>query len=112
MFVATNRIKIKRGHGAELEERFARRAGVEKQPGFVSFELWRQEHGDEHEEYVVVTHWESEATHAAWTHSDAFRAAHAGARADFLLGPGEVKRYDVRLASSPAAPKTPIVGAQ
>ena len=59
MYVATNRIKVAKPHGAELEERFGPRGGVEKQPGFLGFELWRSDKEMDHEEYLVVTHWES-----------------------------------------------------
>ena len=60
MFVGTNRIKIKKGYGEELEELFRSRGEVAREPGFVDFELWRQEGDLEHEEYLVVSRWESE----------------------------------------------------
>ena len=41
MFVGTNRIKIKKGYGKELEELFRSRGEVAREPGFVDFELWR-----------------------------------------------------------------------
>jgi heme oxygenase (staphylobilin-producing) len=50
MFVATNRIKIKKGFGEQLEELFRSRGEVAKEPGFVDFELWRQDDTDDHEE--------------------------------------------------------------
>ena len=101
MFVSTNRIRLTRGAGPELEESFSRRAGLEGQPGFLRFELWKLDRQEEHDEYLVVTHWESESAHAAWTGSEAFKQAHAGPRPDFLLGPGEIKAYQVRLVSAP-----------
>ena len=102
MFVATNRIKIARGNGADLEERFGPRGGVEQQPGFGGFELWRLDHEGEHEEYLVVTHWESEDAFKQWIGSESFREAHANMRLDYIIGAGESASYDVRLSSVPA----------
>ena len=107
MFVATNRLRIAKSSGSELEERFRLGRGVEREPGFLGFELWKLEREAEHEEYLVVTHWESKETHAQWLQSEAFRRAHSGARADFILGPGEVSNYEVRLFSSPAPTHSP-----
>lgn len=102
MFVATNRLKIKKGYGSDLEERFARQGRVAEASGFLGFELWKLLSDSETEEYVVVTHWESNEAHDAWTQSDAFRQAHSGNRADFMAGPPEFGTYDVRLEVKPA----------
>lgn len=107
MFVAINRLKVKQGHGHELEERFARRGGVEQQPGFLGFELLKRvwsHHDDGVEEYLVMTHWHSREHHTAWTQSEAFAQAHAGPRPDFLAGPGEPSGYEVCLSRRPAFP--------
>jgi sirohydrochlorin cobaltochelatase len=108
MFVAINRLKAKQGHGHELEARFAQRRGVERQPGFLGFELLKRvwsPHGDDGaEEYLVVTRWRSREDHRAWTQSAAFAQAHAGPRPDFLLGPGEPAGYAVRLSHPPVPP--------
>jgi heme-degrading monooxygenase HmoA len=65
MFVATNRLTIKAGFGQELEQHFGRRGGVEQQPGFLGFELWKREKDADHEEYLVVTRWESKEAQQA-----------------------------------------------
>lgn len=101
MFVAVNHLIVKPGYGAEVERRFGARSGVERQPGFVRFELWRLRTQEDHEEYLVVTHWESEEDHANWVKSEAFRRAHAGGRPDFFLG-SHLSFYDVRLSAGPA----------
>ena len=98
MFVATNRIKIKKGFGEQLEELFRSRGEVAKEPGFVDFELWRQDDTDDHEGYLVVSRWESEEHHNEWTRSDSFRAAHSGPPTDFIMGHGELSSYQIRLA--------------
>jgi len=105
MFIATNRLRVQPGSGSELEERFRRRGGVEGQPGFIRFELWKLAGAEAGEEYLVVTHWESEAAHVNWTQSESFRQSHSGIRGDFFLGPPEFQKYDVRLSSTPAGAK-------
>ena len=103
MYVVTNRISIAPGNGADLEERFGPRGGVENQPGFKGFELWKQNQDEDHEDYLVVTHWESEEAFKGWIGSESFREAHANMRIDYIIGPGELNKYDVRLSSSPPA---------
>jgi heme-degrading monooxygenase HmoA len=105
MFIATNRIMVKTGYGDTLASMFKARGAVQDHAGFISFELWKMNNTPEHEDFLVVTHWESEEHHHTWTRSDAFRSAHAGGPPDFLLGPGEFHTYDVvhRLEASGAA---------
>ncbi len=98
MFVGTNRIKIKKGYGKELEELFRSRGEVAREPGFVDFELWRQEGDPEHEEYLVVSRWESEEHHNQWLRSYSFKQAHSGPPADYIMGHGEFISYQIRLA--------------
>lgn len=84
--VKINAIHVPEGAGAELEARFAARAGtVEKSPGFLGFQLLRPTAGESR--YFVVTHWESEEAFAAWRDGDA-RAAHSAA-------PGEAPKRPV-----------------
>ena len=111
MYVVTNKIIIAKGNGADLEQRFGPRGGVEREPGFKGFELWRcdpdadgeSDEDSEKEEYLVVTHWESEDYFKGWIKSESFREAHSNMRIDYIVGPGELKRYEVRLTSSPVS---------
>ncbi len=103
MFIATNRIKIKSGHGDDLETRFGHSGGVEKEPGFLGFELWRMDGTNDHEEYLVVSRWEAKEDHDKWTQGESFRRAHSGPPADYIMGRGEFSSYDVRLSTRPAA---------
>ena len=74
--VKINAINVPPQAGAELERRFAARAGtVDGSPGFLGFQLLRPTAGEER--YFVVTQWEDEESFAAWRDGDA-RAAHAG----------------------------------
>lgn len=73
--VKINAISVPPQAGAELEKRFAARAGtVEGSPGFLGFQLLRPVAGDDR--YFVVTQWEDEESFAAWRDGSA-RAAHA-----------------------------------
>ncbi len=74
--VKINAIDVPEGAGAELEKRFAARAGtVEDSPGFLGFQLLRPVKGESR--YFVVTQWESDEAFDAWAAGPA-RAAHAG----------------------------------
>ena len=99
MFVSTNRIRISKDHSDELEERFKPRGGVEQNPGCVDFELWKLNKDADHEEYLVVTHGESEDAFKAWTRSDSFKEAHSRTPLEGIVGHGEINLYNVRLAT-------------
>lgn len=73
--VKINAIHVPENAGAELEERFAARAGaVEGSPGFLGFQLLRPTAGESR--YFVVTQWADEESFAAWRDGRG-RAAHA-----------------------------------
>ena len=83
--VKINAIEVAPGRGAELEERFARRAAeVETMPGFRGFELLRPTTGETR--YYVYTRWESEEHFRAWVESPAFTRGHAQASAAGPVG--------------------------
>ena len=98
MYAVTNRIRVKTGHGVDIEKTVGKRGGVEKEPGFKSFELWRQEVEEDHEVFLVVTRWETKEDFKNWTQSASFREAHSGGPPDFILG-GELANYEVKLSS-------------
>jgi heme-degrading monooxygenase HmoA len=78
--VKINAITVPEGAGAELEARFAARAGaVEQAPGFEAFELLRPVEGESR--YFVYTRWASEEAYQAWVSSPAFAHGHRGAGA-------------------------------
>ncbi|MEH1166159.1 antibiotic biosynthesis monooxygenase [Micromonospora sp. CPCC 205539] len=78
--VKINAIEVPPGAGAELEKRFAARAGtVENSPGFLGFELLRPVAGETR--YFVYTRWETEEAYQAWAAGPS-RTAHAAAPGD------------------------------
>src|SRR5215207_10087912 len=73
--VKINAITVPPDAGAEIERRFAARAGdVDKQPGFEGFELLRPTDGSNR--YFVVTRWADEESFQAWMSSRAFGEQH------------------------------------
>jgi phosphonatase-like hydrolase len=73
--------RSREGMGAELEKRFAARAGeVDGMPGFEEFMLLRPVAGDSR--YFVVTRWETEEAFQAWRTSREFQQQHANTHED------------------------------
>jgi heme-degrading monooxygenase HmoA len=105
--VKINAIEVDPARGAELEQRFANRASeVEKQPGFLGFELLRPTAGETR--YFVYTRWESEEAYQGWVTSSAFTRGHAQAAADKgaqkpVAHGSSVLAFDVVLAAGPTA---------
>jgi len=76
--IRINAITVPEGGGAELERRFAARAGdVDDREGFEGFELLRPTDGSSR--YFVVTRWRDEASFDAWRQSQSFANEHAKA---------------------------------
>jgi heme-degrading monooxygenase HmoA len=94
MIVVSNRIKVAAGFEKEFEDRFAGRAGlVEKSPGFVRLEILRPVKS---EYYIVLTHWQDEASFHAWTESREFQEAHRNRpRAELFAGPNVFEMHEV-----------------
>lgn len=93
MIVVINRLTAKDPETARhIEDRFqARMKSVDKRPGFLSFELWK----DAENPLVLssVTRWESRAAFEAWVASDDFKKAHERhAAAREAQRPGEPQR--------------------
>jgi heme-degrading monooxygenase HmoA len=81
--VRINAITVPAERAAELEARFAARAGeVSSSPGFEAFELLRP--ADDRDVYLVYTRWRSDEDFQAWVNSPAFQHGH---RAHDTQGP-------------------------
>ena len=73
--VKINAIDVSPADAAELERRFADRAGeVDEMEGFEGFELLRP--SDDRTVYLVYTRWRSEDDFRRWVESDAFTRGH------------------------------------
>lgn len=83
--VKINAITVPEGSGDELARRFAARAGaVDGATGFEGFQLMRPTDG--RPTWLVVTHWQDEASFQAWVASPAFAHGHRGAGAPTPAG--------------------------
>ncbi|MGM0845056.1 MAG: antibiotic biosynthesis monooxygenase [Bacillota bacterium] len=94
MIVITNTIRVKKGFGESLAERFNRPGDVEKSPGFLALNLLQTRDTEEYDEFIVWTMWSSKEAHDEWTKGESFRKSHSGPRPDFILS-SNVNYYDV-----------------
>lgn len=80
MFIAMNRFQVKPGEEEAFENVWkSRESFLEDVPGFIAFNLLRGPAADDHTLFATHTQWSSREDFEAWTRSEAFRKAHAGA---------------------------------
>jgi heme-degrading monooxygenase HmoA len=97
MFVAMNRFQVKPGQEEAFETVWeSRDSYLSDVPGFVSFHLLRGPGSEEATLYATHTLWESHESFVAWTKSEAFRKAHAGAgdNTPLYVGPPKLELFD------------------
>jgi len=91
MFIAMNRFKIALGREQDFIDMWkARESYLDQVPGFVSFNMLQGPTNAEFALFVSHSVWENRQAFEAWTHSDAFRKAHAqagGVKGIYLGGP-------------------------
>ncbi|MEE8557818.1 MAG: antibiotic biosynthesis monooxygenase [Myxococcota bacterium] len=81
MFIAMNRFGVTTGREDAFEQIWRERESqLESVPGFKEFHLLRGPSDAESTLYVSHSVWISRDAFEAWTRSEAFRRAHAGAR--------------------------------
>lgn len=100
MFLAMNRFKIARGREEEFVEIWrSRDTFLEGVPGFRRFQLVAGPVKDEYALYASHSEWDSRQDFENWTHSEAFRRAHADVRPnkDLYVGPPELELFDQAL---------------
>lgn len=100
MFIAMNRFKIARGREEEFVEVWRNRdTHLDQVPGFREFQLLRGPSTDEHTLFASHSIWESRDAFDAWTHSEAFRAAHrnAGDTKGIYLGHPQLETFESAL---------------
>lgn len=93
-YVAVNRITVNSPEEADkIVEGFRGRARlVDRQPGFISFELWREEKGGE---VLVATRWRTKEDFESWVNGSAFKEAHK--RASNSPGSANGSSYTVEI---------------
>lgn len=75
-----NRFAVRKGCEADFEQVWlGRDSHLDEVPGFVEFHLLKGPEQEDHVLYASHTVWRSRADFEAWTRSEAFRRAHAGA---------------------------------
>lgn len=98
MFVATNRFRVIPAMAAEFEARWlGRESRLHELDGFIRFHLLKGPEAADHILYSSSTLWASREAFEAWTRSEQFRAAHAGAGASkpTTLGPPQFEGFEV-----------------
>lgn len=96
-YIAMNRFRIVKGQESEFEEIWkTRNTYLENESGFLKFDLLKGPEKEDHILYASHTIWESEDHFTAWTKSEAFRKAHAGAgnRGHLYLGHPEFEGFE------------------
>ncbi|UHA73534.1 antibiotic biosynthesis monooxygenase family protein [Paenibacillus sp. 481] len=96
MVVIANTIRIQKGGGDRMVERFENRERgfVEGMPGFISVSLLQLRGTEEHDEIIVHSLWESKEAHDSWMKTEEFRKAHSGPRSEGLID-FKIRVYDV-----------------
>lgn len=105
MFIAMNRFKVAKGEEARFEAVWlARDTHLDTVPGFIEFHLLRGPERDDHTLYASHTIWADRAAFAAWTQSEQFRRAHAGAgdHRALYLGPPDFEGFEVLQTVTPS----------
>lgn len=100
MFIAMNRFKIAVGKENDFIEIWKRREShLDQVPGFREFHLLQGPSNETFTLFASHSTWESSEAFEAWTRSEAFRMAHAGAGGskDIYLGPPQFEGFDVVL---------------
>ena len=89
MFIAMNRFQLRLGKEETFEQIWRdRKSQLDDVPGFKAFQLLKGPATEEHALYASHTIWTDRGAFEAWTKSEAFRRAHAGAggHGDVYLG--------------------------
>lgn len=108
MFIAMNRFKVVPGSQDDFETLWREREShLHTVPGFVTFHMLRGPTHEDHQLYASHTVWASKEAFEGWTKSEAFRAAHSGARSTkpMYLGGPQFEGFEViQTIDAPRAP--------
>lgn len=97
MFIAMNRFKIAPGREQDFIDIWKNRdTFLEEVPGFKSFNLMAGPATEDYALFASHSVWESRKAFEDWTHSEAFRKAHAnaGASKGIYLGPPQLELFE------------------
>lgn len=100
MFIAMNRFKIASGKEGEFVAIWRdRETRLHEVPGFREFHLLQGPSNEEYTLFASHSTWDSKDAFEAWTHSEAFRKAHAsaGGSRGLYLGPPQFEGFEVVL---------------
>ena len=100
MYIAMNRFQIAIGRESDFENLWRQReSSLDEVEGFLEFHLLRGPTDENATLFASHTVWNSREAFEAWTNSDAFRKAHAQARAPegTYLGHPEFEGFEVVL---------------
>jgi heme-degrading monooxygenase HmoA len=100
MYIAMNRFRIALGREGDFETLWRdRERHLDDVPGFREFQLLRGPQDESCTLYASHTVWDSEQAFLDWTRSDAFKQAHAQARAPrgTYLGHPQFEGFEVVL---------------
>lgn len=98
MFVAANRFRVIPAHAEEFEAKWLnRQSRLHELDGFITFHLLKGPQAEDHILYSSFTLWASKEAFEAWTRSEQFRSAHAGAGSSkpVTLGPPQFEGFEV-----------------
>lgn len=94
-FVAVNYIDCRPDYRVWFEELFGSRAKqIDTMPGFVGMQVLRP--SKEGDAYLIVSHWENEASFKAWTKSETFLEGHKRGFADLAKAKAEGKETSMK----------------
>jgi len=97
MYLTMNRFRVKTEAEAAFEEMWVTRdSHLKTVDGFVSFHLFKGDLDGAFRLYASHTMWRDKGAFEAWTKSEAFRAAHKGAKSagDMYDGPPVLEVFE------------------
>lgn len=109
MFAAANRFRVIPSETQAFEAAWLNRdSQLHEVPGFMSFHLLKGPAAEDHVLYSSFTLWASRAHFEAWTRSEQFRRAHAGAGGAKPLTLGHPQFEGFEVLQSIAAPASVV----
>ncbi|ARJ50660.1 antibiotic biosynthesis monooxygenase [Staphylococcus lutrae] len=100
MFMAENKLTLKKGAAEATMERFHRRQGIETIEGFIEMYVTQTNGLEDYDEVKILTIWQSEHAFRTWLSSDVFKASHKNVRqqhesADSPILNNQVSTYQI-----------------